>query len=116
MKFNTRIVANEGKEYVFVAKGNQKITDNDIKAFFNGNSNKDCEKDGRKEERAEVAAHAADKPKFSIRDELKKIFLTDLKFGLEFCCRKYGATENEIIREARRLAPEINIELLMKRG
>lgn len=35
----------------------------------------------------------------------KIMFLKDLKMGVDFCVGKYGATKEEIVAEAQRIAP-----------
>ena len=37
-----------------------------------------------------------------------KIFLIDLKFGLEFCSNKYGVSEDTILSYVRNVAPHMN--------
>jgi hypothetical protein len=108
MKFQTKVVNHQGKQYHFVTRANAKpISDEEVKLYFDTNQYKDVAEGS--------VGVSAEKPKLVIPDTLKKIFLSDLRIGLTFCCKKYGASEQEILDEARRLAPEINLDLLIKR-
>jgi hypothetical protein len=40
----------------------------------------------------------------------KIMFVSDLKLGLKFCASKYGVSEEDIIRECRRIAPHVRIK------
>jgi hypothetical protein len=79
--------------FVFVTRGRSKSFDqNEIDEFFSNT--------------AEVEATEA-KPSFKIPDtkQRKAMFLSDLRLGIKHCVSKYGATQEEIIAEANRIAP-----------
>lgn len=47
---------------------------------------------------------------FRISDNQRLIFVKDIhQMGLKFCINKYGASEEQIVSEAKRIAPHINI-------
>ena len=45
----------------------------------------------------------------------ENIFLADLKLGLKFCVKKYGALEADVISEAKRVFPSLNLEKLWEK-
>lgn len=101
MKFKTKEVAHQGKQYCFVTKGNQKVTDEEIAEYFASLGG---------EPEARPAAEL-----WTVSENLRKMFLSDLRLGVKFCTRKYSATPEQIMAEARRIAPEINLDTIIKK-
>lgn len=52
---------------------------------------------------------------FTIPEEREKIFLADLKRGIPFCERKYGAKEPALVAEAKRIYPSLNLQKLWEK-
>lgn len=56
----------------------------------------------------DAAVEEIEKP-FKIRDELRNMFLKDMRqFGVQHCVNKYGGTSKQITDEATRVAPYLN--------
>ena len=97
MRFNTVEKMVDGVKYVFVTKGKSKpFSMTEMNQYFN------------ETKRAAEANHAVP---FRIRDELRIMFLKDMRqFGTNHCMSKYGGTLEQITVEAARIAPYINKE------
>lgn len=98
----------DGQTYLFVTRGNE-FSDDEIMKYF---KNKQHERAPTNHIRGVM--QEPERPKFSVPDTLKQIFQTDLRFGLEFCAAKYGASKEDIIEEAKRLAPGTDIKVFDK--
>ena len=89
---NVKEILRDNKTYVFVTRGRAKeISDEEIEEFFGESS------EGSSQfipnERGRVT-----------------LFLKDLRMGLEFCSSKYGVTVENVISEAHRIAPHLNVK------
>lgn len=98
MKFKTKEIIHKDKTYCFVTKGNQKITEEEIAEYFGGDT-----------ELKEPT------PPWSVPDNLRKMFLSDLRLGVKFCVKKYQASPEAVMSEARRIAPEVNLDSIIKK-
>jgi len=97
MKFNTQERTIDGVKFVFVTRRRaNKFSELEIQEYL-------VEATGKSPEVPEVAPEV-----FGIKDEQRSMFMKDLRFGLKFCCDKYGVTEDEIVDEAKRIAPHMN--------
>ena len=101
MKYNTKEVTHNGQRVIFVTRGKSKpFTTEEAEEFL-----------GTKLERLEENIDRipeAQKAKWAgIPDtrERKIMFIKDMKFGLDYCVGKYGATREELIAEAQRISP-----------
>lgn len=104
--------APNGKEYVFVTRGKS--------APFSAEEINNYMKEVAKDvtlpvEAVQVEPKQAVARKLTIGDHLENIFLADLKTGLEFCKSKYGVDENEIVSEAARVFPSLNLKKLWEK-
>lgn len=89
---NVREIDKNGKKYVFVTRGRSKaFSDEEIEEFFGA---------------------SGDKTTHFIPDDRgrRRLFLKDLVNGATFCSRKYGVTTEEVIVEAKRLAPHMIVK------
>lgn len=91
MKYNVQKKLVDDVNFVFVTKGKAKpFTEEEMDMFI------------------EEVTSSVEKPKdFRIDESLHNIFMRDLRYGIGFCCNKYGATSDEIIAEAKRIAPHM---------
>lgn len=102
MKFKTKEISHQGKQYCFVTKGNQKITEEEIAEYLATTT-------------LEVPEMRPAAELWSIPEGLRKMFLSDLRLGIKFCTKKYCATSDQIMAEARRIAPEVNLDTIIKK-
>jgi len=121
MKFNTQERTVDGVKFVFVTRRRANLfSEEEIQEYLknrlspetwpidvDADSVEDIRKTPEVPEVPEVTPEATPEVPFRIRNELKSMFMKDLRCGVKFCCDKYGATEDEITDEAKRLAPHI---------
>jgi len=100
MKYNTKEVTHNGQRVIFVTRGKAKpFTTEEAEEFL-----------GTKLERIADPFQGM-VPKESawagIPDtkQRKIMFIKDMKFGIDYCISKYGATREELIAEAERILP-----------
>lgn len=94
---NSREVIKNDKTYVFVTRGRSKpFSDPEVAEYFG----------------EYIAEDEPQEDKWQIPNDhsRKAIFMKDLKFGIDFCAKKYAVNKNDIVREARRLAPHMRID------
>jgi len=98
MNFNYEAVDKDNRTYVFVTRGRSKRIDKkEIQSFF----------EEYKTETKEIQYV------FNIPNDRARqvMFAKDIRIGgLKFCMHKYGVSRADIIREAKRLVPEVNWE------
>ena len=99
MKYNTKKKTVDGVKFVFVTRGK-------AKAFTSAEMNEFLK------DHLDVATPTKAKATpFKIRDELRLMFLKDMRqFGVKHCMGKYGGTSKQITDEATRVAPYMNRE------
>lgn len=89
MNYHINEVSRNGKQFVFVVRGRSKpFTDEEIEEFFKAQKGEEKRWAGIPEDR-----------------QRKIMFMKDIKMGLDYCVGKYGATKEEIMAEAQRIAP-----------
>jgi len=87
---------------IFVTKGeSEKFSEDEIREYF------DTRPDVKPFSDAEVPEVIPEVEPFKIRDKLRNMFMKDLRFGIKFCCDKYGTTTDNILSEAKRIAPHM---------
>lgn len=93
---NAKEIKVKGITYVFVTRDDEKpITQKEIQEFLYG--------EYLLEEEQEVKQFIPDDK------TRKRLFLKDLKLGVDFCVKKYGVTRAEVIAEAKRIAPHVKV-------
>ncbi len=99
MKYNTIKKTVDGVKFVFVTRGKAKdFTSAEMNEFL-------------KDYLDEDVPVKTDAPPFKIRDELRQMFLKDMRqFGVQHCVNKFGGTTKQITDEAMRIAPYMNRE------
>lgn len=102
MKFNTVEKTVDGVKFVFVTRGRSKPFDRtEMKEYFNARKSPDTWP-------VDVDCESVAAP-FKIRDELRLMFLKDMRqYGVKHCMNKYGGTSEQITSEATRVAPYMN--------
>lgn len=97
MKYSslTKKVGNE--TFVFITRGRSKpFDDAEVNEYLKQ----------RLKDFSSFPVEITEKPPLRIRDELRQMFLKDMRqFGVQHCAGKYGGTSKEIIAEAARVAP-----------
>jgi len=84
--------------YHFVTRGRSKpFTDDEVNQFLDEMLGLEAEEDST----------------FTVSGPLRRIFAQDLKLGLEHCSLKYGASQTAIMKEAKRLFPQQNLERIV---
>ena len=95
-KYKVKTVTEDSNTYHFIARGKSKdFTDEEVAAYMSELHPKEVQK------------------QFRVEGELRKIFSQDLRFGLKHCCLKYGVSREQLMAEARRLFPQMNIEKIV---
>lgn len=94
-KFNTVVMTTkDGTEVRFVTRGRAKaISKEEMQEY--------CVANG-------LAVSFTDEEEADWAPANKKVFLIDLKFGLEFCSSKYGVSHDTILNHVRAIAPHLN--------
>lgn len=94
--YTVRTVTEGTNTYHFISRGRSKeFTDEEVSAYMHDLHPK------------------AEKKEFRVEGTLRKIFAQDLRFGLKHCCQKYGATKEQLLEEAKRLFPQMNIDRIV---
>lgn len=91
---NSVEVTHDNKTYVFVTRGrSKKFSSNEIAEYF---------QEGTIVKPLDV---------WHIPDNRQRcvMFMRDLQVGLQFCSEKYNVSQDDIIREAKRIAPHMNM-------
>ena len=104
VKYNTKEVTHNGQRVVFVTRGRAKPFTTEEAEEFLGT------KLERLEENIDRIAEVQKLGWTGVPDDRQRkvMFLKDMKFGIEYCINKYGATKEELIAEAQRIAPHFN--------
>jgi len=88
---NVREIERDGKTYVFITRGRSSpFSDDEIEKYLSKENSDNCQfvPDTR---------------------ERKIMFIKDLSMGLEFCAQKYNVTIEDVVAEANRVAPHMNV-------
>lgn len=89
---NVREINKDGRTYVFVSRG-APVSDIEIDEYF-----------GYSEGLEERVGPFIPDDRNRVR-----LFLKDIRNGLDFCSQKYGVTHDDVIAEAKRLAPHLKV-------
>jgi hypothetical protein len=113
----TMYKAEDGTSFVFVTRGkSEPFTNQEIQDFLARNRiTRPIEAvDERLKQLMDDKPTVIEEPTntWRLSNGLGKVFLADLKCGLEFCKSKYAVTDADIISEANRLFPSLNLEKL----
>ena len=102
-QIKSKIVIYEGATYIFVSR-TKPFTPEEMLDYL----------EGKQQEVAEVLTlnkAPVPMPKFHITNEMRQIFTSDLRFGLDFCMKKYGVGKQAILSEAGRLNPSMDLSV-----
>ena len=91
---NAKEIKVKGITYVFVSRG-EPVTKEEMDEFFS----------------EEYLLGDGSEVKQFIPDDRNRVrlFLKDLKIGLDFCSQKYGVSHEAIVAEAKRIAPHLKV-------
>lgn len=98
---NTKEVIHNGKIYVFVTRGRSKPFSNEEIELYLGTKLEQLDTSLPKKEAWEGIPDVKQR---------KAMFVSDLRLGIDFCIKKYGASREEIIAEAQRIAPFVRVD------
>lgn len=116
--------AKDGRIFVFVTRGKSAPFSSEEIAHFLSDTQVAPEKSKAQVVAEELSAKllangqyegVTPRPLFAVPKEREKLFLADLRCGIEFCTKKYGASEKDILNEARRVFPSLNLEKLWEK-
>lgn len=102
-KYNITTVTIKGETHHFVTRGRSKpFSVEEIEEYK-----------GVKLERLADPIQREQPKQFRVEGHLRRIFAQDLKLGLAFCAQKYGASQDAVLEEAKRLFPTQNIDRIV---
>lgn len=113
MKYNEFKINWGGETFIFVSrKAEQAISQKEAIEYLRDRSMNKTELSSAKLLREDEEEEKT----FAIKDTRmnRHIFMQDLRRGLDFCVRKYGVDEDQLIAEAQRLSPHFAATLLRK--
>ena len=91
---NSKEVIRGDKIYVFVTRGrSKKFSEREIASYFE----------------EEIQENSTEEWQIPNNRQRQIMFMRDLKKGLDWCATKYVRPAEDIVREARRLAPHVRI-------
>lgn len=107
----SRIVKVDGRDvHLLHMSDGSPVSEKDLQDYslsLTVKSNRAIEAGKKMEEQRKRQRLSEPKQSFTVPKHLYKEFVFDLYSGVDFCARKYGASANDILSEAKRIAPHI---------